>query len=187
VVAALDELGILIDLSHVGARTTADAIEASSRPVVFSHVCPAALKPHPRNKTDDELRRVAERGGLVGVTPFPWFLRAGREATLDDFLEAVEHVLGLVGEDAVGIGTDFTQGHGDAFVEWIMRDKGTGRLVTATPLEELRVVMPAGLRRLEEWPNVTAAMERRGWPEGRIRKVLGENWLRVLSDVWRTV
>ncbi len=90
----------------------------------------------------------------------------------------------VAGEDAVGIGTDFTQGHGDAFVEWIMRDKGTGRLLTETPLAELRVVMPRGLRTLDEWPNVTAAMERRRWPEPRIRKVLGGNWLRVLADVW---
>jgi len=184
VVAQLNELGILVDLSHVGAKTTADAIEASTRPVVFSHVGPAALKPHPRNKTDEEMRRVAENGGLVGVTPFPWFLRAGRNATLDDFLEAVEHVLGVVGEDAVGVGTDFTQGQGEGFLEWIMRDKGTGRLVTQTPLSELEIVMPEGLRTLADWPNITAAMERRGWSESRIRKLLGGNWLRVLADVW---
>lgn len=181
VVAELNRLGIAIDLSHVGRLTAREATLASTQPVAFTHVCPAALKEHPRNRDDDELRLVAERGGIVGVTPFPWFLR---EPTLAAFLDAVEHVIGVVGEEHVGIGTDFTEGHGDAFVEWIMRDKGYGRLLTATPLAALRVVMPEGLERLSEWPSLTLAMEQRGWAEERIMRLLGGNWLRFFDDVW---
>ena len=181
VVGELDRLGIVIDLSHVGPLTARGAVHAAQRPVAYTHVCPAALKPHPRNKSDEDLRLVAERGGLVGVTPFPWFLP---EPTLDSFLDAVEHTIAVAGEEHVGIGTDFTQGHGDAFVEWIMRDKGYARLLTQTPLDELRVVMPEGLRRLSDWPNLTRAMEARGWRDERILRVLGENWLRFLGDVW---
>jgi len=181
VVAELNRLGIVIDLSHVGPLTTREAVLASELPVSFTHVCPAALKPHPRNKGDDELRLVAERGGMIGVTPFPWFLR---EPTLDAYLDAVEHMIGVAGEEHVGIGTDFMEGHGDEFVEWIMRDKGYARLLTATPLAELHVVMPDGIARLAEWPNLTAAMEARGWTEARILRLLGGNWLRYLGDVW---
>lgn len=183
VVAELNRVGIAIDLSHVGSRTATDAALASEAPVAFTHVCPAALKPHPRNKSDDELRLVAERGGMVGVTPFPWFLA---EPTLDAYLDAVEHVIDVAGEEHVGIGSDFTEGHGDAFLEWIMRDKGYARLLTTTPLDELRVVMPEGIRRLGEWPNLTSAMEGRSWTERRILRLLGENWLRYLGDVWST-
>ncbi len=181
VVAELNRLGIVIDLSHVGPLTAREAALASERPVSFTHVCPSALKRHPRNRDDEELRLVAERGGVVGVTPFPWFLR---EPTLDAFLDAVEHVIGVAGEEHVGIGTDFTEGHGDAFLEWILRDKGYGRLLTTTPLDELRIVMPAGLARLADWPNLTAAMEVRAWSEERILRLLGGNWLRFLGDVW---
>lgn len=181
VVAELDRLGIVIDLSHVGSLTAREATLVSERPVAFTHVCPSALKEHPRNKGDEEMRLVAERGGIVGVTPFPWFLR---EPTLDAYLDAVEHVIGVAGEEHVGIGTDFTEGHGDAFLEWIVRDKGYGRLLTTTPLDELRIVMPAGLARLADWPNLTAAMEARAWSEERILRLLGGNWLRFLGDVW---
>lgn len=178
----LNRLGVAIDLSHVGVATARDAILASRAPVAFSHVCPAALKPHPRNRTDEELRLVAERGGIVGVTPFPWFLRA---PTLEAFVDALEHVVDVAGEEHVGVGTDFTEGHGDAFVEWILRDKGTGRLVTDTPLADLRVAMPDGLRRLAEWQAIPHALERRGWPEQRIERVVGRNWLRFLGDAWQ--
>ena len=181
VVADLDRLGIVIDLSHVGPLTAKEATLASTRSVAFTHVCPSALKAHPRNKGDDELRLVAERGGVIGVTPFPWFLR---EPTLDAYLDAVEHVIGVAGEEHVGIGTDFTEGHGDEFVEWIVRDKGYGRLLTTTPLDELRIVMPAGLARLADWPSLTAAMTARDWSEERILRLLGGNWLRFLGDVW---
>ncbi len=180
--AELNRLGIVIDLSHVGPLTTREALRASEAPVAFTHVCPAALKAHPRNKSGEELRLVAESGGMIGLTPFPWFLP---DATLDGYLDAVEHVIGVAGEEHVGIGTDFTQGHGADFVEWIMRDKGYGRLLTETPLAELRIVMPDGIARLADWPNLTAAMEGRGWPEPRIRRLLGENWLRYLGDVWK--
>ncbi len=181
-VAELNSLGIAIDLSHVGSRTSRDAVLASSVPVTFTHVCPAALKAHSRNKSDEELRLLAERGGMVGVTPFTWFLR---EPTLDAFLEAVEHIIGVAGEEHVGVGTDFSEGHGSEFLEWIMRDKGRGRLVISETLDQVSLALPPGLERLSDWPNLTSAMERRGWPEQRITRVLGQNWLRFFEEVWR--
>jgi membrane dipeptidase len=182
VVAEMNSLGIAIDLSHVGSRTSRDAVLASSAPVAFTHVCPAALKAHPRNKGDEELRLLAGRGGMVGVTPFAWFLR---EPTLDAFLEAVEHIICVVGEEHVGVGTDFSEGHGSQFLEWIMRDKGRSRLVISEPLEQVSLALPSGLERLSDWPNLTSAMAKRGWSEQRITRVLGQNWLRFFADVWR--
>ncbi len=185
-VEEMNRLGMLVDLSHVGERTAHDAILHSRQPVVFSHVCPAALKAHPRNKSDEQMRMVAERGGLVGVTGFTWFLAAEGRVTIEHVLDAIEHVIGVVGEDHVGIGSDFVDGHGAAFLEWIMRDKGCARPLGGVPIEQVvrEFAMPQGLERIEDLPNLTAAMERRGWGERRIRKLMGENWVRVLGDVW---
>lgn len=185
VLAEMNRLGILADLSHVGPRTSREVIEASAKPVVYSHTCPTALRPHPRNKTDEELRFIADRGGLVGVTLLPWFLRAEGEATIDDYLDAIDHTVNVAGEESVGIGTDFIQGHGPSFLEWLRRDKGRGRLVTGAPSPAAEdIAMPRGLERIEDLPHLTEAMERRGWTEDRIRKILGLNWLRILADVW---
>ena len=179
-VAELNRAGIVIDLSHVGARTSADAIKASKKPVAYSHCLPAALKQHPRNKTDEQLRAIADKGGFVGVTVFPPFLKRGVDSTIDDYVEAIEWVVNVVGEDQVGIGTDFTQGYGDEFFRYITHDKGAGRKLT----DFGAVTMPQGFQRIEDFPNLTAALERRRWPEPRVRKIMGENWLRFLAEVW---
>jgi membrane dipeptidase len=180
VIAEMNRLGILCDLSHVGARTSEDVIRASRQPCAYTHCLPAALKPHPRNKSDDQLRFIAERGGFVGVTMFPPFLKRGTASTVDDYVEAMEHVINLCGEDQVGFGTDFTQGYGREFFDWITHDKGYARKLT----EFGDIVNPAGMREIKDYPNLTAAMDRRGWKEARIRKIMGENWVRLLKEVW---
>ena len=111
---------------------------------------------------------------------FPPFLRRGAESTIDDYLDAIEHTVNVVGEEQVGIGTDFTQGHGESFFHYITHDKGHYRKL----VDFGDIVMPKGIQRIEDFPNLTAMMERRGWKETRIRRVMGENWLRLLEDVW---
>lgn len=182
VVAEMNRVGILCDLSHVGANTSRDVIEASSRPVAYSHCLPSGLKAHPRNKSDDELRFIAERGGFIGVTMFPAFLRRGTESTVDDYVEAIDYVIDIAGEDCVGIGTDFTQGYERPFFDWLTHDKGYARKLT----EFGDIVNPQGIRTIGEFPNLTAAMQRAGWNEARIRKVIGGNWLALLDQVWKT-
>jgi len=179
-VAEMNRVGMLIDLSHVGVRTSEEAIRESAEPVALTHCLPAGLKAHPRNKTDAQLRAVADGGGVVGVTMFPPFLPRGVDSTVDDYVAAIDYVVRLVGEDAVAIGTDFTQGHGADFFEWITRDKGHARKLT----EFGTIANPRGLRTIGEFPNLTAAMNRAGWSGARVRKVMGENWLRLLAEVW---
>jgi membrane dipeptidase len=185
-VAEMNRVGIVVDLSHVGANTAREAIEASTRPVVYSHTAPAALHPHPRNKTDEDMRRVAEQGGVVGVTLFPPFLAAGNDATVDDYVAAVEHVVNVVGEDHAAIGTDFIDGHDSTYLSWLNHDKGDGRPIGDPGLIDalVNVRMPRGIERIGAWRNITATMVRRGWEEERIHKVLGLNWLRLFAEVW---
>jgi len=180
VVAEMNRVGIMCDLSHVGPKTSEDVIATSENPVCYSHIAPASLKDHPRNKSDDQIRAIAEKGGFVGVTMFPPFLPRGTASTVDDYVAAMEHIINVAGEDAVGYGTDFTQGYDRPFFEWITMDKGYARKLT----EFGEIISLEGIGRIGETPNLTAAMERAGWPEGRIRKVMGENWLRVLKEVW---
>ncbi len=180
VVAEMNRVGIMCDLSHVGAKTSEDVILASKKPVCYSHCLPAGLKEHPRNKSDQQLRFIANHNGFIGVTMFPPFLKKGIGSTVDDYVEAIDYVINLAGEDCVGIGTDFTQGHERPFFEWITHDKGNARRLT----EFGEIVNPEGIRRIGDFPNLTAAMEQAGWSETKIRKVIGENWVSVLKEVW---
>ena len=180
IVAEMNRVGIMCDLSHVGARTSEEVILESSKPVCYSHCLPSGLKEHPRNKSDEELKFIADRGGFVGVTMFTPFLRAGIDATIDDYVEAIEYVMNIVGEDAIGIGTDFTQGHGEEFFEWLTHDKGYARRLTRFG----EIINPQGIRTIGEFPNLTEALLRHGFSESQVRKIMGENWVRVLKDVW---
>ena len=180
IVAEMNRVGIMCDLSHVGETTSREVIEASTKPVCYSHCLPSGLKEHPRNKSDAELKFIADHGGFVGVTMFTPFLRAGVDATVDDYVEAIEYVMNLVGEDAIGIGTDFTQGHDQAFFEWLTHDKGYARRLTRFG----KIINPEGIRTIGEFGNLTEALSRRGFSESQVRKIMGENWVRVLKDVW---
>ena len=176
----MNRVGIMCDLSHVGSKTSEEVILESKKPVCYSHCLPSGLKEHPRNKSDEELKFIADHGGFVGVTMFAPFLAKGIDSTIDDYAEAIEYTMNIVGEDAIGIGTDFTQGHGAPFFDWITRDKGYARRLVE--LGEIGALQ--GIETIGKTPNLTAAMQRAGWPEAKIRKVMGENWLRVLAEVW---
>lgn len=180
VVEEMNRVGIMCDLSHVGAKTSEEVILASKKPVCYSHCLPAGLKDHPRNKSDEELRFIAEHGGFVGVTMFAPFLKNGINSTIDDYVEAIGYVLDLVGEDAIGIGTDFTQGHDQNFFEWLTHDKGYARRLTRFG----EIINPEGIRTIGDFPNLTEALLRHGYSPRLVEKIMGGNWVRVLKDVW---
>ncbi|MFQ5827641.1 MAG: membrane dipeptidase [Candidatus Methylomirabilia bacterium] len=180
VIAEMNRVGIAVDLSHVGVKTSDDAIRASRDPVLFSHVLPSELKTHPRNKETRQLKAVADRDGLIGVTMFPAFLPKGTASTVDDYAEIIGWMVNQCGEDHVAYGTDFTQGYDRPFFEWLTRDKGYAR--TLTEFGEIK--NPRGIERIEETANLTAALERRKWPAARIEKVMGLNWVAYLRRVW---
>lgn len=180
VVAEMNRVGIMCDLSHVGDKTSQEVILASEKPVCYSHCLPLGLKEHPRNKSDAALKFIADHGGFIGVTMFSPFLKNGIHATIEDYVEAIDYIVNLVGEDCVGIGTDFTQGQDQAFFEWLTHDKGYARRLTRFG----EIINPKGIRTLGEFPNLTRALLAHGWSESRVQKIMGENWVRVLKDVW---
>lgn len=181
---AIDEmnrLGILIDLSHVGSLTSDEAIKHSKSPVAYTHCCPM-LKKHARNKTDEQLRTIADAGGFIGFASYTPFLPQGEGSTIDDCVAALDYLINLVGENNVGIGTDWVQDQDVDFFRYLSADKGRGRATTNTYSKVPS--MPIGLDTLGDFRNFVLAMERASWSETRIRAVLGENWLKFLAAVW---
>ncbi|MBW2308944.1 MAG: dipeptidase [Deltaproteobacteria bacterium] len=182
VVEEMNRLGILIDLSHVGNQTCRDAIEASEKPVCFTHANPFSLFAHPRNKSDDLLKAIAAKGGVVGANLIPSFLKSGVKSTLDDFVDVIDYLVNLIGIDHVGIGTDFPIEQPESFYDRIVtgscKRKGLG-IKFPFPM-----VLPEGIRMPSEFPNITNSLARRGYDDESIRKVMGQNFLRLFDEIW---
>ena len=187
-VREMNRVGILVDLSHGGRRTTLDAIEASEKPCVFTHSNPHALVPVPRNITDEQMKAVAAKGGLVGCSSFPALVWRGGDSgpTLDQFVECIDYAVNLVGIDHVSIGTDSeaTKGAYPPELRASLRRlyPGTtggfhGRFPQGSPLVE----MEDGLG---DWPNVTRKLLDRGYKPADAQKIIGGNFLRVAREVW---
>ena len=183
VVREMDRLGILIDLSHVGDRTTLDAIESSEQPVAATHSNARSFFDHPRNKTDDALRLIAEKGGVIGATSWPPFLRKGFASTLTDFGDAIDDMVERVGIDHVGIGSDYTQDQTKEWFDVLMSFQGTKFNPRRHEYPDT-VTHTAGLETPDKLPNVAVELARRGYGETDITKVLGGNWLRLFTEVW---
>ncbi|MGH7477239.1 MAG: dipeptidase [Longimicrobiales bacterium] len=188
VVERLNEQRVMVDLSHCGQRTTADAIAASREPVAITHTGCDAVHAHPRHKRDEELRAMAERGGVVGIFLMP-FLTTPRAPTADDVVVHIEHALDVCGEDHVGIGSDLsitpvegTDEYWDMHRTFIRARKAAG---TAAPGEDENLLFTTeelnSPRRMEL---LAERLSARGHPDARIEKIIGGNWARLMSEVW---
>jgi len=179
---------VIADLSHSGQQLCLDAVRASPLPVAITHTGCRALADLPRNKTDEELRLVAERGGFVGIYFMP-FLAIGRNATADDVIAHLEHAIQVCGEDHVGIGTDNTFSKYDdmetfksEFAKLVAYRRATG---ISAPGEDPEIfpfveefLGPGQFRSL------AAGLAARGHNPTRIEKVLGLNFVRYAQSVW---
>jgi membrane dipeptidase len=189
VVERLDELGMVVDLSHCGTRTTAEGILASTHPVAITHSGCRAVAPHPRSKRDEELRAMADRGGVVGIYLMP-FLSPGRVPTADDVVAHVEHALDVCGEDHVGIGSDLSvtpidmsDAYWGAHREFVRRRIEGGIAAPAEDPDVLFTVPDLNSPRRLEW--IADRLEAAGHSAAVIEKVLGANWVRLLREVWK--
>lgn len=181
-VERMNRLGILIDLSHVGHRTTMDTIDVSQKPVVFTHANPRSICDHPRNKLDEAIKAVTQKGGVIGTTIFPAFLPAGNRSTIQDVIDVIEYLADMVGIDHVGIGTDFTENQPREWFDWILT--GKSKKGPALSLEH-PLVNPDGIQSAKDFSNITAALLARGFADTDIRKIMGLNFLRVFQEAWQ--
>ena len=178
----MNRLGMVVDLSHVGYKTTMDAIEVSEQPVWFSHTNPRQQQDHPRNKTDEQVKALVAKGGVVGCNIFPTFLKSGYDSTIEDFLDAIEYWVDLAGIDYVSIGLDFTENHSEEWFHWLMAGKLKDSTVFPIPFP---IRLPEGITRSDEAPNITAGLLTRGYSEEEVQKILGLNVIALLETVWR--
>lgn len=188
IVAQLNELRILVDLSHCGQRTTADGIAASTRPPAITHSGCMAIASMPRNKRDEELRSMAEKGGVIGIYQMP-FLKEKGAPTQEDFLRHMEHAIDVCGEDHVGVGSDLSITPLDATPEFSAQHRqaieNRRRRGISAPGEDPEVLAYVEdlntPRRLEK---IADLLSSRGHSSSRIEKIIGGNWLRLLGEVW---
>jgi membrane dipeptidase len=165
-VELMERLGMIFDVSHLGAAGVAHVLEIATRPVMATHSSARALRDHHRNLTDEQLKGVAQTGGVVCVNFFAPFLHE-TDFTIDRLVDHVEHITGVIGVEHVGLGPDF--------VKEVLADvtpPGCERIASGSGVVEAYIPGlegPAGL------PLVTEALARRGWSEPDIRAVLGEN------------
>lgn len=180
----MNRIGVVCDMSHVGYKTSFDIIQHSKKPVCFSHVLPRALHDVPRNKADDLFIACAGRGGIVGLSLFAPGLKAGNDATVDDYVDAIAHVVDLIGEDNVGLGLDFSLDHSrpGPYQTYASRDKGYAR--NLTEFATAKINKPRGIERYHMAPNITSSLIKKGFKRKTVEKILGENWLSFLERVW---
>lgn len=183
-VRAMDELGVVVDLSHCGEQTSLDAIAESRNPVILSHAHPAAVTPHVRAKSDDMLRALAAGGGVIGITALSAFLenpeRKGERPGMEMFVRHMSHLLDLIGPEHVGIGLDFDETNTpDKFAE---ARRSHPELDTGFGWDDKRI---HGLTHAGEEGIVTRALVSMGLSDDEIIGILGGNFLRVFDQVWQ--
>ena len=186
-VKKLNETKILIDLSHCGEATCRDAIEASDRPMAFTHATCKTIYDHVRAKSDDLLRLLSTRAGYMGILLIPSFL-APRQPSIEDFIDHLVHAASIMGIDNVGIGTDRGT-YPQEIRDVIEREKAAALAVqgvTEVGWRDGDFLIPepsvAGYRDWRDLPKLTDAMLQRGFSEEEVRGVLGLNFVRVFRD-----
>jgi len=171
----LEEVGVLVDLSHVGYQTCREALEVSTKPVIFSHTNARGVLEHPRNVPDDLLKGVAETGGVVCLNVFPSFV-ASDNPTIQDVMRHVDYVSDLVGPEHVGFGLDLNTG-GD--MKMFSELKFKAKYVPLPPW-----VFPEGIAAYSEYPNLTRELLAGRYSEDEVKAILGGNLMRVFDEVF---
>ena len=188
VIARCNANRVMVDLSHSGENTCLDAARASTQPISINHTGCRALTDLPRNKTDEELRLVADGGGFVGIYFMP-FLNPTGHASAEDVVAHLAHAVNVCGEDHVGIGTDnpVTQiddleAYRNILAEEIARRRGAG--ISAAGERPDTYPFVVDLRGPDEFRKLASLLAAKGWSQTRIEKIMGLNFLNYAETVW---
>lgn len=185
----LNRLGILVDVSHCGDKTAMDATRISEAPIAITHVTPAAVVEMRRAKSDDTIKAVAEKGGVIGQVVMTAFCRKrdkmGVRATLTDFVDIIDYLVNLVGVDHVGFGFDLVPFW--TKTEWDAPEHMTVADINLYPQKEppFEEVYVEGFNSISDTIRITEELVRHGYSDDVIKKILGGNWLRLIKDVWK--
>jgi membrane dipeptidase len=184
VIAEMNRVGMVVDMSHSAEQSTLEAIALSTRPIVISHANPSFFHAAKRNKSDHVLRALGESGGLIGFSLYPFHLKNGSRCTPGDFTDMVARAVDLIGIDHVGIGSDLCQSQPYAVLEWMRNgrwsketDYGEGSAANAAWPEPV-----SWFGSNADFPNLTAALSHAGFADAEVAKIMGGNWMRILRD-----
>jgi membrane dipeptidase len=188
VVARLNARHVMVDLSHSGEQTCLDAARASTAPISINHTGCRAVTDLPRNKTDAELRLVAEKGGFIGIYFMP-FLNASGHAHAEDVVAHIDHAVKVCGEDHVGIGTDGSVTQIDdlnvyqaALAKEIAQRSAAGISAAGERADTYPFVVD--LRGPQQFQKLAQLLAAKGYSSARIEKILGANFLRYAQTIW---
>lgn len=184
VIREMNRVGMIIDMSHSAERSTLDAIELSARPVIISHANPASFHPAKRNKSDAVLRAIAQSGGILGFSVYPFHLKNGSDCTLDEFCGMVADTAELMGVDHIGLGTDLCQNQPQSVLEWMRngrwakeKDYGEGNRQNAGWPKPLTWFSDN-----RHFPNIAEGLRQKGFSNEDVEKIMGRNWLGQLTE-----
>jgi membrane dipeptidase len=189
-IAQMNRLHMLLDLSHAGPRTIAEGIAASTAPMAITHTGCRALVDVPRNTSDDSLKALADRGGVAGIYFMP-FLRASGQPHADDLIRHLEHAVNVCGEDHVGLGTDgptsgteLNEAFAKAQREFFERRAKAGIAAPGEAADVFNLIPEYNEPR--RFKSLADDLSHRGWTSGRIEKILGRNFARLFAEVWKS-
>jgi len=184
VVAEMNRVGMVVDMSHSAERSTLDAISHSTRPITISHANPASWHPALRNKSDRVLKALAESGGILGFSLYPHHLKGGSVCSLQDYCAMIAAAADLMGVGSIAIGSDLCQDQPDSVVEWMR----SGRWTKAVDFGEGSATAP-GFPPMPDWfcdnrdfGTIAAGLREAGFAQPEVDAIMGGNWLRFFQD-----
>ncbi|MCY4050459.1 MAG: membrane dipeptidase [Gammaproteobacteria bacterium] len=177
VVNEMNRVGLVIDMSHSGARSTIEAIEHSTRPIAITHANPYFWEPSIRNKSDDVLKELVQSGGMLGFSLYPNHLKNGSNCSLADFCQMVAETVSRYGIENFGIGSDLCQDQPDEVVGWMRFGLWSKNPFQGSENTPTFPPMPNWFRDNRDWENIRTGLQSVGFSEQEIAKIMGENWL----------
>jgi membrane dipeptidase len=182
IVQRMNKVGMAVDVSHCGDRTTLDAFEVTGRPVLITHSnCRALVKGHPRCKSDEAIQAMAKRGGVMGITGVRMFVKADEPTTVEHMLDHYDHVRKLVGVQHVGLGSDMDLDGYDDLPPKELASLRAGYKDSYAFRDKIDI---EGVDHPKRVFDLTEGLIRRGYSDADIRGVLGDNFRRVLKEIW---
>jgi membrane dipeptidase len=184
VIAEMNRVGLVVDMSHSADRSTFEAMEISSRPIAITHANPYSWHPALRNKSDDMLRALGQTGGMLGFSVYPHHLKGKSDCTLESFCQMIADTADVMGIDHIGIGTDLCQDQPDSIVEWMRTGRWTKQMDygEGSATDAGFPPMPSWFHDNRDFDTIEQGLRDVGMTEEDAGKVMGENWLHFYDE-----
>ncbi|MDC0989068.1 membrane dipeptidase [Rhodospirillales bacterium] len=183
VIAEMNRVGMIVDMSHSGERSTLEAIEISNRPIAITHANPFFWHPAIRNKSDDILLALAQSGGMLGLSLYPHHLKDKSDCSLTSFCEMIARTADIIGVDNLGIGSDLCQDQPDSVVDWMRVGRWTKKIDygEGSANNPGFPEMPHWYKDNRDFQNIKKGLLTHGFSESDVAAIMGENWLRFFD------